>query len=169
MNILHIIGFLGADPEERTTPSGQKLWVLRVATRTKKNGQEETVWWRLTIWGDQFDKMLTYFKKGKPIYAIAEMGKLDIYTDKTGHPQVSYEATVKSIHFLPYNNDRQEQDNQQSAAPSYGGYQSQNTASPSFAESYAGAGQHQAQDFSGTAFGSAQSQQSYGDDDGIPF
>jgi len=166
MNILHIIGFLGADPEERTTPSGQKLWVLRVATRTKKNGQEETVWWRLTIWGDQYDKMLTYFKKGKPIYAIAEMGKLDVYMDKSGQPQVSYEATVKSIHFLPYNNDRQEQDNQQ-------GYQSQAPASaPSpISEPQSGMGQHQSQDFggAGSGFGGAPSAQNYGGDDGIPF
>lgn len=125
MNILHIIGFLGADPEERFTPSGQKLWVLRVATKSKKNGQEETIWWRITVWGDQFDKILAYFKKGKPIYIIAEMNKLDVYMDKNGQPQVSYDATARSIHFLPMSNDRQEQEGQQQSNQG-GGYPSSN-------------------------------------------
>jgi single-strand DNA-binding protein len=173
MNILHIIGFLGADPEERTTPSGQKLWTLRVATSTKKNGQEETVWWRLTVWGDQYDKMLSFFKKGKPIYVVAEMGKLDVYTDKSGQPQVSYDATVKSIHFVPYKNDRQDQENNQQGAAAPNGYQSQQgSANNAFAESHGAANQQQyGNDFSGAGFGNnaGYQNQNYGGDDGIPF
>lgn len=107
MNILHLCGFLGADPEERFTPDGRKLWELRLATRSYKNGQEETIWWRITVWGDQFDNLLKHFKKGKPIYIIAEMNKLGTYTDKNGQVQVSYEAIARSIHFLPVS-DRQE-------------------------------------------------------------
>jgi len=107
MNILHLCGFLGADPEERYTPDGRKLWELRLATRSYKNGQEETIWWRITVWGDQFDNLLKHFKKGKPIYIIAEMNKLATYTDKNGQVQVSYEAIARSIHFLPVG-DRQE-------------------------------------------------------------
>lgn len=108
MNILHLCGFLGADPEERYTPNGQKLWELRLATRSYKNGQEETIWWRITVWGDQFDNMLRHFKKGKPIYIIGEMNKLDTYTDKAGQTQVSYDATARSIHFLPMSGERQD-------------------------------------------------------------
>ncbi len=121
MNILHLCGFLGADPEERYTPNGQKLWELRLATRSYKNGQEETIWWRVTVWGDQFDNILKHFKKGKPIYLIAEMNKLGTYTDKSGQTQVSYEATARSIHFLPMN-ERQEGEQQ---PRSTGGYNNQ--------------------------------------------
>lgn len=135
MNILHLCGFLGADPEERYTPNGQKLWELRLATRSYKNGQDETIWWRVTVWGDQWDNMLRHFKKGKPIYLIAEMNKLGTYTDKGGQTQVSYEATARSIHFLPMGErqDGQEQagtqrfqGQQQTSAPApsgMGGYQ----------------------------------------------
>lgn len=122
MNILHLCGFLGADPEERYTPNGQKLWELRLATRSYKNGQEETIWWRVTVWGDQFDNMLRHFKKGKPIYLIAEMNKLGTYTDKNGQTQVSYEATARSIHFLPMS---ERQDGEQQQQRSTGGYSSQ--------------------------------------------
>lgn len=101
MNIVHLIGFLGADPEERFTPDGKKVWNLRLATRSYKKGQEETIWWRLTVWGDQQDRILSHLKKGKPVFVIGEMNKLDTYTDKNGQVQVSYDATVKSLHFLP--------------------------------------------------------------------
>ena len=120
MNILHLCGFLGADPEERHTPNGQKLWELRLATRSYKNGQEDTIWWRVTVWGDQFDNLLRHFKKGKPIYIIAEMSKLSTYTDKNGQAQVSYEATARSIHFLPVG-DRQEGEQTQNSS----GYKTQ--------------------------------------------
>lgn len=130
MNILHLIGFLGADPEERYTNNGVKVWNLRLATRSYKNGQEETIWWRITVWGDQQDKFLSHCKKGKPIYVIAEMNKLDIYTDKNGQAQVSYDATARSLHFLPTSDNRQEGAEQQqygggASRGSAGGYQQQ--------------------------------------------
>jgi single-strand DNA-binding protein len=154
MNILHLCGFLGADPEEKYTPNGQKLWELRVATRSYKNGQEETIWWRLTSWGDQYDNMLKHFKKGKPIYVVAEMNKLGTYTDKSGQAQVSYEATVRSIHFLPMS-DRQDGDQQQqntgtqqqSPQQSYGGGAPQQQQPPQ--QSYGGGAPQQQQDFGG--------------------
>lgn len=117
MNLLHLMGFLGADPEERYTSNGQKVWTLRVATRSYKNGQNDTIWWRITVWGDSFDKILTQFKKGKPIYIVAEMNKLDIYTDKNGQPQVSYDATAKSIHFVASGEQRENQEGRTSGTP----------------------------------------------------
>lgn len=136
MNILHLCGFLGADPEERHTPNGQKLWELRVATRAYKGGQEETIWWRLTVWGDQFDNIIRHFKKGKPIYAIAEMSKLGTYSDKSGQTQVSYEATVRSLHFLPMNDRQGDQQQQQGA----GGYNTQQQPQQTQHNSYGGGG-----------------------------
>ena len=69
MNQIIIAGHLGADPEVRFTSSGQKVTTLRVATRVRRGGKDkdETIWWRVTVWGEQFDKMIPYFKKGSPI------------------------------------------------------------------------------------------------------
>jgi len=102
MAVVHVMGNLGADPEKRFTPSGKQVWNLRVAERTYKNGQEETVWWNFTVWGSDFDGMLAHFKKGKPIYIVGDMNKLRLYTsNKTGQQEISYEATVRSLHFIP--------------------------------------------------------------------
>lgn len=101
MNLLQIMGRLGIDPEERFTSGGQKVITLRVATSSKQGGKEETLWWRVTIWGDRFDRMMPYLKKGSSVIAIGEMKKPTIYTDKSGQPQASLEMTAEMLKFAP--------------------------------------------------------------------
>lgn len=145
MIIVEIAGHLGADPEVRFTAGGQKVTNLRVATNTRKAGKEETVWWRVTIWGERFDKMMPYLKKGSAVIVIGEMSKCEIYNDKEGRPQISYEMTAEMIRFSPFGKtDRaggQEQ-GQGSSQTNYGHSSSFNNASsynePSFTSQAAG-------------------------------
>ena len=102
MIIVEIAGRLGKDAESRFTPSGQKVTTLTVATNVRKAGKDETVWWRVTIWGERYDKMMPYLKKGSAIIVVGEMGKPDIWTDKEGRPQVSLELTAEIIRFNPF-------------------------------------------------------------------
>lgn len=102
MNFIHIAGHLGADPETRFTSSGKKVTTLRVATKARKGQNDETIWWRVTIWGDQFDKMLTYFKKGSSIIVFGELQKPEIFNDREGKPQISMEITAVQIQFSPF-------------------------------------------------------------------
>jgi len=102
MNHLWIAGHLGADPEVRFTSSGQKVTTLRVAARARRSGKDETIWWRVTIWGDQFDKMIPYFKKGSSIVVMGELNKPEIFTDRDGKPQVSMSMTAFNISFSPF-------------------------------------------------------------------
>lgn len=112
MIIVQIAGRLGRDPETRFTPSGLKVTNLTVATTVRKGGKEETVWWRVTIWGERFDKMISYLKKGSAVIAIGEMNKPEIWTDKEGRSQVSLELTADIVRFSPFGNpdsNKQEQ------------------------------------------------------------
>lgn len=102
MNFTQIAGHLGADPEERTTPGGQKVTTLRVATRSRKGGQDITIWWKVTIWGDRFEKMMTYLKKGSSVMVMGEMNKPDIYTNKEGQAQISLELVASDLRFSPF-------------------------------------------------------------------
>ena len=102
MNLIHIAGHLGADPETRFTQSGKKVTTLRVATRTRKGQNEDTIWFRVTIWGDQFEKMMPFFKKGSAVMVWGELHKPEIYNDKEGKPQVSLELTAVQIQFSPF-------------------------------------------------------------------
>ena len=108
MNFIMIAGNLGADPEVRFTSSGLKVGTLRVACNSKKAGKEETVWWKVTIWGDQFDKILSYFKKGSSIIVHGELTKPEIFTDRDGKPQISLNIVASSIHFSPFGSGKGE-------------------------------------------------------------
>lgn len=102
MNFVEIAGHLGADPEERFTPSGKRVVSLRVATKVRQGGKDETIWWRVTIWGDRFDKMLPYLKKGSAVIVIGEMMKPEVYVDKEGKSQVSLTITAEIVRFSPF-------------------------------------------------------------------
>jgi single-strand DNA-binding protein len=102
MNVIQIAGHLGADPETRFTPNGQKVTTFNVATKIRKGGNETTVWYRITVWGDRFDKMLVHFKKGSAIIVVGELGEPRIWTDKEGRPQASLDVTADIIRFSPF-------------------------------------------------------------------
>jgi single-strand DNA-binding protein len=102
MNQITIAGHLGADPEVRFTSSGQKVTTLRVAARARRSGKDETIWWKVTVWGEQFDKMIPYFKKGSSIIVFGELNKPEIFTDREGRPQVSMSVTALNLQFSPF-------------------------------------------------------------------
>jgi single-strand DNA-binding protein len=99
MNQMFMAGHLGSDPEVRFTSSGQKVTTLRVGAKARKG---ETIWWRVSVWGEQFDKMISYLKKGSPVVVFGELNKPEIFTDKEGKPQVSMSITATSLQFSPF-------------------------------------------------------------------
>lgn len=100
MNHVIIGGHLGADPEVRFTSSGEKVTTLRVAARSRR--KDETIWWKVTVWGEQFEKMMPYFKKGSPIFVMGEISKPEIFTDRAGNPQPSMNITAYHLSFSPF-------------------------------------------------------------------
>jgi single-strand DNA-binding protein len=134
MNMIWIAGHLGADPEVRFTASGQKITSLRVATNHRRQGKDETVWWRCTIFGDRHDKMLTYLKKGSAVIVMGRMNPPQLWTDKEGRQQVSLEMVVETIDFSPFG--KSERSGQEGSSPSY-------SAPASYAEPKAAAAQPQ--------------------------
>lgn len=113
MNFLHLAGNLGADPEVRFTSGGAKVTTLRVACKArKKGGEDKTIWWRVTVWGDQYDKMISHLKKGSSLMVVGEMEEPHIYNDRDGKPQVSMSMTASHLMFSPFGRTDQKQDHQ---------------------------------------------------------
>lgn len=148
MNFINIAGHLGADPEVRFTSSGKKVTTLRVATRTRKGQTDDTIWWRVTVWGEQFDKIMPYFKKGSSIVVIGEIQKPEIYNDREGKPQISMEVTAIQIQFSPFGKPGGNQAGGQGQAqegaaqagqPSYGNAPASGAPNP-YMGGYSGAG-----------------------------
>lgn len=124
MNYIWIAGNLGADPETRFTPSGKKVTSLRVACKSRKNGADETMWMKVTIWGETFDKILPYFKKGSSIVVCGELMIPDIYQNRDGVTQVSMSITAHHISFSPFGKGKSSEESANSAVQS-GGFGSQ--------------------------------------------
>ncbi|MCH9610531.1 MAG: single-stranded DNA-binding protein [Gammaproteobacteria bacterium] len=120
MNLLEIAGFLGADPEERFTSGGRKVVSFRVGVRS---GKEDTMWVRVSVWGDKFDRMMPYLKKGSAVIVVGEMQKPEIYTGKDGQPQVSVNMTAEIIKFSPFGKPKSEREQQPMQEPVSSGVQ----------------------------------------------
>lgn len=103
MNNLLIAGHLGKDPDVRFTASGQKVTSFSVAVNHRRGGKEETtIWIRVTVWGDRFDKLIAYLKKGSAVIVTGELQPPSSYLDKEGRQQFSLEMTAESIKFSPF-------------------------------------------------------------------
>lgn len=120
MNHMMIAGHLGSDPETRYTSGGQKVTTFRVACNSKRSGKDETMWIRVTVWGEQFDRLMPYLKKGSAVMVHGDLHKPEIYNNRDGVPQVSLELTASQINFSPFGKgDRSNAQGTQNAAPSH--------------------------------------------------
>jgi single-strand DNA-binding protein len=117
-----IAGHLGADPEVRMTATGQKVTTFRMAVNVRKQNQDKTVWWRVTVFGDRFEKMMPYIKKGSAVLVFGTMNPPEIYQDKMGNSQISMEIIADSIQFSPFGKSGNTNESTEQAAAPQGGY-----------------------------------------------
>ena len=109
MNLVEVIGNLGTDPEQRHTATGQKVTSFRLADRQKRGDREEVIWWRITIWGNAYERLIPHLKKGSAISVHGDMKTPEIYKDREGRPKVSLELRAQIIRFVPSaRSDREE-------------------------------------------------------------
>ncbi len=107
---LVLVGRLGRDPEMRYTPNGSAVTSFPVATSRKyttSDGQqkEETVWFRVSVWGKQAETVNQYITKGRMVLVEGnlvgdENGGPRIWTDKEGKPRASFEVRAFTVRFL---------------------------------------------------------------------
>lgn len=106
-----LIGNLGRDPEMRYTPSGQAVTNFSMATNRKWTGndgekQEETCWFRISVWGNQGEAVNQYLNQGSRVMVEGrlrpdpETGGPRIYTRNDGSPGASFEVTAYRVVFL---------------------------------------------------------------------
>jgi single-strand DNA-binding protein len=97
LNKVMIIGNIGADPEFRSTPSGQSVLKFRVATNESwkdKNGQlqEHAEWHTVNIWGPRAEALQRFLAKGTRVYVEGKL-RTDSY-EKDGVTR--YTTTIRA-------------------------------------------------------------------------
>lgn len=104
VNKVILVGYLGADPDMRYTPSGQGVCELRVATSESwndKNGQrqERTEWHRIVVWGKRAEICSKYLAKGRQVYVEGRI-QTRSYDDKEGNKRYITEIIANDVQFL---------------------------------------------------------------------
>ena len=103
VNKVILVGNLGADPEVRTLPSGNKVVNLSVATseswRDKNSGErkEKTEWHNVVIFNDQLAKVAEqYLKKGMKVYVEGQL-QTRKWQDQTGNDKYTTEVVLQKF------------------------------------------------------------------------
>lgn len=104
LNRAQLIGNVGAEPEVRTTASGQRVAKFSVATSRKFNdrdGQksERTEWHRCTAWGKTAEIIEQYVHKGDRIYVEGSI-EYSQTEDESGKPRYWTDIVVRDFIML---------------------------------------------------------------------
>ena len=103
LNKVQLIGYLGKDPESRTTPSGTKVSQFSLAvTRRWKTGNENkeaTDWFTVVAWGRLGEIGQQYLKKGSLVYIEGRL-QTDKYEDKGGETKYFTKVVASTLQFL---------------------------------------------------------------------
>ena len=107
MNLNHVIivGRLTRDPELKSTPSGQSVCPLSIATNrtwTDKEGKrnEETEFHSVVTWGKQAEVAAQFLKKGSSVLIEGRL-KTRSYMDKQGVERKITEIITESMSLGP--------------------------------------------------------------------
>jgi single-strand DNA-binding protein len=109
VNKVILIGYLGADPDMRYTPSGAGVCELRLATSESwkdKNGrrQERTEWHRIVVWGKTAEICAKYLAKGRQVFIEGRI-QTRTYDDKEGQKRYITEIIANDVQFLSSGRD----------------------------------------------------------------
>ena len=103
VNKVILVGNLGADPEVRTLPSGNKVVNLSVATsdnwRDKNTGErkEKTEWHRVVIFSEGLVRVAEqYLKKGSKVYLEGQL-QTRKWQDQAGQDKYSTEVVLQGF------------------------------------------------------------------------
>ena len=103
-NKIILVGNLGRDPELRYTPQGTPVCSFSMATnerRKDKSGemQDQTTWFRVTLWGRQAETASQYLTKGRPVYIEGRL-RVEEWTDRDGKPRHTLEVHATDMQFI---------------------------------------------------------------------
>ena len=107
-----IVGNLGGDPEMRYMSDGTAVTNFSVATnrrwtnRSSGEQQDETTWFRVSVWGRQAETANEYLSKGQQVLVEGRMrpdpqtGGPRMWTGQDGTARASFEITARNVRFM---------------------------------------------------------------------
>lgn len=101
LNRVMLLGNLGADPDLRSTQSGQSVLNLRLATSASyldknKQRQEHTEWHSVVVWGNRATALGKFLTKGMRIFIEGSL-KTSSYNDRDGNKRYRTEIVASNV------------------------------------------------------------------------
>lgn len=113
LNKVHLIGFLGGDPEVRYTNESEAIARVNIATSEtwKKDGEkhEKTEWHRVVFFGKLAEIVGDYLKKGSLVYVEGHIQTRS--WDKDGETRYTTEIVGEGMKMLPSGSRAKEEGN----------------------------------------------------------
>lgn len=103
-NKITIIGNLGRDPELRYTPQGDAVCDFSVAVNDRKRDksgefQDNTTWFKVTLWRKQAENASKYLTKGRQVYVEGRL-QVEEWNDRDGKTRYSLVIQGSELQFL---------------------------------------------------------------------
>jgi single-strand DNA-binding protein len=103
-NKIILVGNLGRDPELRYTPQGTPVCSFSMATNERRKDrsgemQDQTTWFRVTLWGRQAETASQYLTKGRPVYIEGRL-RVEEWTDRDGKTRYTLEVHATDMQFI---------------------------------------------------------------------
>jgi len=105
INKVILIGYLGADPETKSMPSGTSVANLRLATtegykdKQSNEWQERTEWHNVALFGRLAEVAGEYLRKGSQVYIEGRL-RTRKWQDKQGNDRYSTEIVANDMQML---------------------------------------------------------------------
>ena len=108
MNSWNFTGNLGADAEQRVTPSGEPVVSFSVGVKAGFGDRATTTWARCQMWGKRGESVAPYLKKGQLVGIVGE-ASLREYDKNDGSKGASLEVRVNDLALLGKRDTDQQQ------------------------------------------------------------
>ncbi len=103
LNRIHLIGYLGADPDGRYTPAGTALTTFSLAvgrvTGSGEGRRDETEWFRIVAWERLAETCNEYLHKGDRVFIEGRL-QTRKYTDREGTERSIVEVVISDLVML---------------------------------------------------------------------
>lgn len=103
-NKIILVGNLGRDPELRYTPQGTPVCSFTMATNERRKDrsgetQDQTTWFRITLWGRQAETASQYLAKGRSVYIEGRL-RVEEWSDRDGRQRYTLEVHATDMQFI---------------------------------------------------------------------
>lgn len=98
-NKVTLVGNLGKDPELRYTPQGDAVCSFTMATNEKRQGENVSTWFKVTLWRKTAEAAAKYLAKGTPVYIEGRLS-VEEWTDRDGKERYTLAVNGTDMQFI---------------------------------------------------------------------